>query len=63
MACKFVLAVALCFFQLRVHIVIPCLRPLATDVYFENCVTKPYYARDAFLLLSSDYYVLSSMEI
>jgi len=38
--CKPGPAVGLDFFQLRVHSVIPCLRSLPTDVYFENCITK-----------------------
>jgi len=29
------------FFQQRVHSIIPCLRSLPTEVYFENCITKP----------------------
>jgi len=43
LTCKLGLAVAMGFFQLRVHSVIPYIRPLATDVYFENCTTKPYH--------------------
>jgi len=31
------------FFQFRVLSVIPCLRSFAVDVYFESCITKPYY--------------------
>ena len=34
--------VGLGFFHLRVHSVIPYLRPLV-GVYFENCITKPYH--------------------
>jgi len=37
------LTVGLGFFQIRVHMVIPLLRLLPTDVYFENCITKPYH--------------------
>jgi len=38
-----ILAVGLGFFQLHLHSVIPCLRALQIDVYFENCIniTKP----------------------
>jgi len=39
--CKLGLAVGLSFFQLHVNSVIPCLRSLPTDVYFENCIAKP----------------------
>jgi len=39
------------------------LRPLATDVYFENYYQTLSCMKSAFLLLSSDYNVLSSMEI
>ena len=39
------------------------LRPLATDVYFENCITKPTTYDGVFLLFSSAYNVLSWTEI
>jgi len=39
------------------------LRPLATDVYFENYYQTLSCMKSAFLLLRSDYNVLSSMEI
>jgi len=41
MTCKLGLAVGLGFFQLRVHTFILHICPLATDVYFENWITKP----------------------
>jgi len=42
--CKLGLAVAVGSLQLHVHsvIFIPYLRPLSTEVYFKNCITKPY---------------------
>jgi len=40
MTCKLGQAVGLAFFHLRVYGVIPCLRSLSTDVYFENWITQ-----------------------
>jgi len=43
MTCKSGLDVGVGFFQLHLHSFIPYMCPLAADVYFENCITRPYH--------------------
>jgi len=41
--CKLVIAFGVDFFKLLVYSVVPYLRLLAIDVYFEDCIVKLYY--------------------
>jgi len=58
--CKLGLAVRLGLIQLLVQSVIPYLRPLPADVYFENYYQTLTRIKSTFLLLSNDDNVSSS---